>query len=197
MTALEKSQVSRAELTRAVAAARGGQVSASVVRQDGSPDQTAIAFNVFNNLLTNDGIRAALYSVLRRSNYRFISIFRFRDGLATSAVHVDREDLKIIQAGEVADTATYCSYVRAGDAPFVTSDASTDSRTSDHPARETVRSYCGIPIFEPDGEFIGTLCHYDLVPRDPEHLDLELLVQVSSAIARSGLVPPYPTLEST
>ena len=60
------------------------------------------------------------------------------------------------------------------------------------PARDTVPSYCGIPIVDPEGELIGTLCHYDLVPRDPESLDLELLLQVSSALARSGLIPPYP-----
>ena len=158
----------------------------------GEIDQTAAAFNVFASLLASDGIRTALYSVLRRSNYRFVSIFRFKDGKATSSVHVDRENLGDTQAGEVDDTATYCSYVRNEGRPFVTSDASTDERTVGHVARDAVRSYCGIPIFQPDGELLGTLCHYDLVPRDPEHLDLELLIQVSSALEQSGLIPGYP-----
>ena len=72
--------------------------------------------------------------------------------------------------------------------------AKPDARTAAHPARDVVRSYCGVPIFEAEGALIGTLCHYDLVPREAEQLDLELLLQVSSAIARSGLVPPYPEL---
>jgi hypothetical protein len=187
-----------AELRRAVAAARPAGTAAdsaparSRIRGDGAVDQTVVAFNVFANLLASDGIRSALYSVLRKSDYRFISIFRFQDGRATSAVHVDREDLSVVQADEVADTATYCCYVRDANGSFVTADASTDLRTAGHVARDAVRAYCGIPILEPDGELIGTLCHYDLVPRDPEQLDLHLLLQVSSALAQSGLIPPYP-----
>ncbi len=183
-------------LKRAVGAARSGVpvASAPLVSESGGIDQTAVAFNVFAKLLQTDGIRAALYSVLRRSDYRYLSIFRFKDGLATSCVHIDREDLLATQAAEVPDTATYCRYVRASDAPFVTVNASIDARTFDHPARDVVLSYCGIPVLESDGTFIGTLCHYDLVPRDPEQLDLELLLQVSSALAQSGAVPPYPDL---
>lgn len=163
-----------------------------VVSEAGKIDQTAVAFNVFSNLLSSDGIRAALYSVLRQSDYRFLSIFRFKDGKATSCVHVDRSDLLVTQADEVPDTATYCLYVRNNKQPFVTANAAADARTANHPARDVVLSYCGIPILESDGTLIGTLCHYDLVARDPDQLDLELLLQVSSALAQSGLVPDYP-----
>lgn len=184
------------DLAAAVQAARRPGATAlerrPAVLKTGEIDQTAAAFNVFASLLTSDGIRTALYSILRRSDYRFIGIFRFKDGKATSAVHVDRENLGDTQAGEVDDTATYCSYVRNEGRPFVTADASTDERTLGHAAREAVLAYCGIPIFHPDGELLGTLCHYDVVPRDPELLDLELLIQVSSALEQSGLIPAYP-----
>lgn len=46
---------------------------------------------------------------------------------------------------------------------------------------------------DPDGDLIGTLCHYDLLPRDPEQLDLELLLQAASALSAPGVVPPYPS----
>ncbi len=164
----------------------------SAVLADGQIDATVVAFNVFTKLLETDGIRSALYAVLRQSDYRFISIFRFKGGKATSVVHVDRENLSLTQADEVADTATYCCYVRDQGGPFITADALTDPRTALHPAREVIRSYCGIPIVEPEGHLIGTLCHYDIVPRDPDQLNLPLLLQVSSALARSGQVPPYP-----
>lgn len=167
---------------------------ASAVARDGSIDQTAVAFNVFANLLATDGVRAALYSILRRSSYRFIAIFRFKDGKATSSVHVDRDNLAVTQADEVPDTATYCAYVRGSARPFVTADASADDRTIGHPARDVVLSYCGVPIMESDGTLLGTLCHYDVVPRDPGELDLALLLQVCSALSQSGLVPPYPDL---
>lgn len=164
----------------------------TAVLKTGEIDQTAAAFNVFASLLESDGIRTALYSVLRKSDYRFIGVFRFKDGKATSSVHVDRENLGVTQAGEAADTATYCSFARSTGLPFVTADARVDNRTVGHVARDTVLSYCGIPIYEPSGEFIGTLCHYDLVPRDPDQLDLELLAQVGSALGQSGLIPAYP-----
>ena len=155
-------------------------------------DDTLAAFDTFSRLMAKDGIRAALYSVLCKSDYRFIGIFRFRDGKATSAVHVDRMDLNALQAATVDETATYCTLVRDGRAPFVTADATVDPRTTRHDARDVVRAYAGIPIVAPDGEFIGTLCHYDLEPRSPEQLDLALLLRVAGALARSGQVPPYP-----
>ena len=185
------------EFQEAVDAARGqpgsGMVSARpVVSATGKIDQTVVAFNVFSRLLVSDGIRAALYAVLRQSHYRFLSIFRFQDGKATSCVHVDRADLLVTQADEVPDTATYCLHVRNSKRPFVTANAAADARTAEHPARDVVLSYCGVPILEKDGTLIGTLCHYDLVPRDPDQLDQALLLQVSAALAQSGLVPPYP-----
>lgn len=164
---------------------------------DGAIDATAVAFNVFARLLATDGIRAALYSVLRRSEYRFIGVFRFKAGKAASCVHVDRENLSVMQSDEVPDTATYCSFVRDSRLPFVTADAASDLRTAGHPARHAVRSYCGVPILDSGGALIGTLCHYDVVPRDPQSLDLELLLQVSGALGQPGVVPPYPELGSS
>ena len=194
------SGAARGDLQRAVLQARSSAglpvvaANRQTVSDTGRIDQTVVSFNVFASLLATDGLRAALYAVLRQSDYRFISIFRFRNGKATSTVHVDREDLRVTQAAEVDDTATYCSHVRGAKGAFVTADAGVDPRTSVHPARDAVRAYCGIPIFEPDGTLLGTLCHHDVVPRDPDQLDLALLLQVSSAIAQSGLVPPYPTV---
>lgn len=44
-----------------------------------------------------------------------------------------------------------------------------------------------------EGTILGTLCHYDLVPRDPEHINLELMLMVASYLANNALVPRYPT----
>ena len=45
---------------------------------------------------------------------------------------------------------------------------------------------------DPEGVLIGTLCHYDVVPRDLQQIDMELMVQVASTLAYGGHVPPYP-----
>lgn len=153
---------------------------------------TQRAFARFEELLTKGTARQALSFLVGLSDYRFLSIFRFQDGKATSVVHVDREDPSAEQADEVPDTATYCRFVRDRDSAFATLDAPRDARTEGHPARDAVAAYCGVPILTPEGELLGTLCHYDTVPRDPAQLDLELLLQAASALARSGRVPDYP-----
>ena len=150
------------------------------------------AFARFAEILEREGPRPALAWLLLRSDYRFIGIFRFEGGKATAAVHYDRENPEVLRCAEVPDTATYCCYVRDSRGAFVTANALTDARLDDHPARESVLAYCGVPVMDPEGVLLGTLCHYDLVPRDPEQLDLPLLLQVTSTLARGGHVPPYP-----
>ena len=55
------------------------------------------------------------------------------------------------------------------------------------------RSYrhCGIPILDAEGVILGTLCHYDVVPRDLEQIDLLLMLSVASALARGNHVRPH------
>ena len=153
---------------------------------------TQVAFSEFESTLRASGLREALAGLLRRTDYRFIGIFRFADGKANAAVHYDRENPQVLRAQEVPDTATYCCYVRDSRGVFMTAHAMEDRRTEGHPAREAVPAYCGVPLMDPEGAILGTLCHYDVVPRDPEQIDLPLVIEVASLLARNGLVPPYP-----
>ncbi|MDM0015831.1 GAF domain-containing protein [Variovorax sp. J22P168] len=142
--------------------------------------------------LRSDGVREALATLVKRTDYRFIGIWRFEDGKANAAVHYDREQPDVLTAQEVPDTATYCCFVREAQAPFMTPNAMIDERLAKHPAREQVLSYCGVPLMDSAGTLLGTLCHYDLVPRDPEQVDLELMLSVASHLTLGGHVPPYP-----
>jgi GAF domain-containing protein len=156
------------------------------------PTATADAHARFERILAEAGARAALAYVNSLSDYRFIGIFRFRDRRATSVIHFDREQPDVLQAAEVPETATYCCFVRDSRGSFTTVDALADARLTDHVARDAVRSYCGIPVIDPEGTLLGTLCHYDVVPREAQQLDMELLLQVASTLAQGGHVPPYP-----
>ena len=158
----------------------------------GAHAHSAQNFTQFGDILATTGARDALAYVLGLSEYRFIGIFRFSDGKANAALHYDRENPGVTAGTEVPDTATYCCYVRDSNGLFTTANALTDPRLTRHPAREAVLAYCGIPILRPDGELLGTLCHYDVVPRDPGQLDLNLLIQVASTLEQGGHVPPYP-----
>ena len=126
------------------------------------------AFARFSATLAASGVRDALAYLLSLTNYRFIGIFRFENGMADAAVHYDRENPQVLRAQAVPDTATYCSYVRDSRGAFMTADAMLDPRTEGHPARQTVAAYCGVPIMDSEGVLLGTLCHYDRVPRDPD-----------------------------
>ena len=151
-----------------------------------------LAFARFESIFERSGLRDSLAHLLALTDYRFIGIFRFEGGQANAAVHYDRENPAQLSTQEVPETATYCCYVRDSRGAFMTANALLDERLNDHPARNAVPAYCGVPVMEPDGTLLGTLCHYDFVPRDPAQVDLELMVQVASAIAQRNAVPPYP-----
>jgi GAF domain-containing protein len=150
------------------------------------------AFADFVVSLKNKDLRTAIAGLLQRTDYRFIGIWRFENGHATAVVHYDRENPTVTTTDEVPDNATYCCFVRESGAPFKTPNALIDERLAGHPARSQVLTYCGIPVMNSEGAILGTLCHYDVVPRDPEQVDLELMLNVASYLALGGHVPPYP-----
>ena len=149
-------------------------------------------FTRFAAMLEAAGLRAALAYLLSLTDYRFIAIFRFDGDKANAAVYVDRDNPDVLGVDEAPADATYCCYVRDSRGVFSTADAMSDPRVIDHVARDVVMSYCGVPVMTAEGEILGTLCYYDLVPRDPNQVDLMLILQVASLLGRSGLVPPYP-----
>ncbi len=149
-------------------------------------------YSRFVRTLNAEGLRAALAEVLELTDYRFIGLWRFQDGKARSVVHVDRDNPEVLEAAEVPDTATYCSYVRASGAAFRTANALMDERLALHPARTVVQSYCGVPLQGMDGKVLGTLCHYDLVPRDPAQINLAAMSSISSHVTIGGHLPAYP-----
>lgn len=158
----------------------------AMVRATATP--TDGAFRVFKGLLDADGLRYALYSLLRLTDYRYLSVFRFEAGSIRSLAHVDREDLSVLETGAAPESASYCCYVRTEDGPFVVVDAAVDPRVDGHAKQQDLRAYCGLPIIGADGQLLGTLCHYDAVPRDPAQLNAELLTLVVGEIVRARLL---------
>jgi GAF domain-containing protein len=153
---------------------------------------TETAFREFSDTLSQEGLRPALAYLLGLTDYRYIAIFRSHGDRANAAVYYDREQPQVLAIEEVPAAATYCQIAVETRAPFSTSDAQEDPRLVSHPTRQTVQAYCGFPVITPEGEILGTLCHYDVVPRDAGQINVELMVAVVSAIEQRGLVPPYP-----
>ena len=157
-----------------------------------APARHEAVFNVFRSTLKARGVRDALAYLVGLTDYRFIGIWRFQDGMANAAVHFDKLNPSEVEAQEVPDNATYCCFVRDSKGAFMTAEAMLDPRTEGHPARGMVASYCGVPIMDAEGVLLGTLCHYDLEPRDPAQIDLELMLAAASTLALGNFVPPYP-----
>ncbi len=147
---------------------------------------TDVAYRVFKKLLDAHGLRYALYSILRLTDYRFVSVFRLHDGMIRSLAHVDREDLAVLETSLSPESASYCCYVRTEDGPFAIVDSLLDPRVDGHVKQQALRAYCGVPITSANGRLLGTLCHYDVVPRDPAQLNAELLARVSREIVALG-----------
>ncbi|CAN7710994.1 GAF domain-containing protein [Acidovorax sp. LjRoot66] len=157
-----------------------------------SPSSSA-TFADFVLTAKNRSVRDALARLLLMTDFRYIGIWRFQGGMANAAVHFDRQDPSAMSAVEVSQNATYCCYVRESGKPFKTPHALVDERLNSHPARSAVASYVGVPVMDSNGTIVGTLCHYDLVPRDVAQVDTKLMLLVASYLTLNDLVPPYPT----
>lgn len=161
-----------------------------------SSSSTSAAFARFVVRHRTQNLRAALATLLKLTDYRFIGLWRFQDGKARPVVHYDRDDPTAMTTHEVPDTATYCCFVREQKAPFKTPNALIDERLASHAAREQVATYCGVPVMDSSGNVLATLCHYDSVPREPEQVNLELMLMVAAYIANNGHLPAYPSTTS-
>jgi len=164
---------------------------------DSLSSPTASAFAKFVVTHRTQGLRAALATLVKMTDYRFIGLWRFQDGKANAVVHYDREDPSKTTTQEVPDTATYCCFVRDTKAPFKTPNALIDERLASHSAREHVTTYCGVPVMDSLGNVLATLCHYDVMPRDPDQVNLELMLMVAAYVANNGNLPPYPSTSAT
>ena len=77
---------------------------------------------------------------------------------------------------------SYCQYVVYSGRPLVVRDARTHPLLADNPAIEDdAISYCGVPISDPDGHTLGTLCVLDKEPRDWTDDEIAALTDLTGA----------------
>ncbi|WP_103333657.1 ATP-binding protein [Pseudotabrizicola formosa] len=79
---------------------------------------------------------------------------------------------------------SFCKLVRDADGPLVIADARTDDRVAEHPAVEKlgVISYLGVPIHEPSGAPIGSLCVFNSVPRSWTPEEQSLIAELAAMV---------------
>lgn len=118
------------------------------------------------DILDAEGVHGALRFLNQRSPHRFTGIYRLDPPLLRNVFLFDRENPGLQAGSDAPLRETYCSITGTAASPFHTDDAQEDSRLQAHPARDSTLSYCGVPLWDPSsGAAVGTLCHFDLVPR--------------------------------
>ena len=125
--------------------------------------------------LGSGGIRGALRFLNQRTVHRFTGIYQFRDQELVNLYLYDREDPNVQPAPAQALDSSYCAFLKATNQAFVVASAAHDPRVTDHPKRELIASYCGVPLIRPDGSPYGSLCHFDYRPLVFSDMDLAFM----------------------
>lgn len=146
----------------------------------------------FAETLNVSGLHAALRLLNGRTSLRFTGVYRFDPPLLRNVALFDRENPGLLVGADAPLRETYCLIAGETRGPFFTADATADERLREHPARETVIAYCGVPLHVGGGtEPFGTLCHFDLRSRPVPAEEILLLEAVaplvSEAVARRGV----------
>ena len=116
--------------------------------------------------LGDTGVIGALSYLNARTRYRFTGLYHAQPPLLRNVQLFDRENPTLNVSGEVKPIhETYCGIVRDTNRALLITNALADVSVKAHPARESVLSYCGVPIRTEDGLPCGTLCHFDPRPR--------------------------------
>ena len=141
--------------------------------------QTAEPAGELARILSEKGLHAALRFLNARTRHRFTGVYRFDPPTLRSVCLYDRENPTIRVGSDNPMIETYCSILDETRAPFSLADSAADTRVTAHLARDRVISYCGVPLFGPQGEPRGSICHFDLRPRIAPAAEIPLMEQVA------------------
>lgn len=153
-----------------------------------SPDVTR-AVEVFQDVLLSRGVHAALGWLNARVRHRFTGVHRIDPPVLRNLLLFDRENPTLEVGSDTPLRETYCSIVGETGRPFAMTNASCDGRVREHPARDSVLAYCGVPLVDEarGGRVFGTLCHFDLRPQRSSSSDIVLLEAISPLIVAAIL----------
>lgn len=135
-----------------------------------------------DDILEQSGVHGVLKFLNSRAPHRFTGIYRLSPLTLQNVRLYDRENPDLEVSAEAPLRETYCSITGSSAAPFATADALADERLTHHPARDSTLSYCGVPILSESGKALGTLCHFDVVPREIPSGEGELMLAAAEKL---------------
>jgi GAF domain-containing protein len=135
-------------------------------------------------LVSGGLVREALALLNSMTAHRFTALYRFDRETLRNMYFFDRENPTVETTDAIPVMASYCVYVRETNRAFETTHAREDDRVRDHPKREVLQAYCGVPRLDEGGLSFGSVCHFDFAPRAISAENLALME------AFAGLIQP-------
>jgi hypothetical protein len=151
------------------------------------------SLGALKTVLATKGVRGAVKYLNSLTSHRFTSLYRFDGPTLRRVTFYDRENPDNEDCEDIPVEASYCVFVRDSGRPFSIQDAASDDRVKDHPKREVVKRYCGVPLLDDAGRMFGTICHFDFSPGRIDEAEVALLERMAEILRPSaGELTPRP-----
>lgn len=141
-------------------------------------------FDEYYKALADMGIAEAVAVLNRNVPHRYSAVYRLQGSVLHNLVLVDKlNEVRPEFLAEVPLHTSFCQFVLR-DGFFVTQNSGDDRRLDGHPYQGQMVSYTGVPITDVlgSGEIIGSLCHFDVVEREIDPHEFELLQRAARVI---------------
>ncbi|HEY1103096.1 MAG TPA: GAF domain-containing protein [Burkholderiaceae bacterium] len=135
----------------------------------------ASALDQFTDILRTQGVAASLRYLNQRVEHRCTAIYGLEAMTVRNLYLYDREGALIPEAlGVVPLGDSFCQHALR-DGPFGTDDSAADARLAGSPFQGVVVAYHAVPLSRGTADLIGTLCHFDFVPRSMSDAEFAFL----------------------
>ena len=107
---------------------------------------------------------------------------------AVTLIDEDRQWYKSARGTEresIPRDIAFCAHTIMQNEPLLVADATIDSRFADNPlvtGEPHIRSYLGVPLRTPDGYNVGTLCAFDIAPRQFDARQSDIMTKLAEIV---------------
>lgn len=130
------------------------------------------------HLLDSNDIHGVLRKLNSRTSFRFTGLYVFDGDTLRNFALFDRWSPAETKGADAPMSETYCAIAGRLNRGLEVEDGQADDRFP-WMQGNPVLSYCGVPIHAPDGQAVGTVCHFDLQSCEAPDTEVELLQGVT------------------
>jgi len=158
-------------------------------RRYSAPMTSPRDIRTFSRMLESQGPEAALAYLNDAVPHRYSAVYRVDGGMLRNIfLHDKKHETRPEFLAVVPFGVSFCQFVLR-DGAFRTVDSGGDARLDGHPYQGVMVSYHGVPLADPSGALIGTLCHFDVVAHGLADEEFDLLERAGRVLPEY-LPPP-------